>query len=86
MNCQNFLRGIVIISLVIAICTLLGCSEMDNPSQDVMDDDKTNLAGRVIDTNGAPIPQLALFAEYIKTTQLTVLGLEILENLPKKLV
>ncbi len=67
MSRQNFLPGIVMISLVIAICTLLGCSEMDNPSRDVMDDDKTILAGRVIDTNGAPVPQLALFAEYIKT-------------------
>ena len=67
MGRQNFLPGIVMISLVIAICTLLGCSEMDNPSRDVMDDDKTILAGRVIDTNGAPVPQLALFAEYIKT-------------------
>ena len=67
MSRQNFLYEIVVIFLVIAICTLLGCSEMDNPSRDVMDDNKTILVGHVIDTNGDPVPQLALFAEYIET-------------------
>lgn len=64
---QNVLRRMVMISLVITICALWGCSEMDNPSQDRIDDDETILAGRVIDMNGDPVPQLALFAEYIKT-------------------
>ena len=67
MSLKMLLRRMVMISLVITICALWGCSEMDNPSQDRIDDDETILAGRVIDMNGDPVPQLALFAEYIKT-------------------
>lgn len=67
MRRQNFLRRIVMMSFVVAVCALLGCGEMDNPSQSMIDDDETILTGHVVDTNGDPVPQLTLFAEYIKT-------------------
>ena len=64
---SRLLHEIVVISFVIAICLLLGCSETDSLSQNMMDDAETTLAGRVVDTNGDPVPQLALFTEYIET-------------------
>ena len=67
MSCRNLLHRIVIIFLVIATCVLLGCEEMDTPSQNMMGDDKTTLAGRVVDTDGDPVPELTLFVEYIKS-------------------
>ena len=65
MSRRNLLHRIAVLCLVSAICIGQGCSEMDNPSQDMMDDDKMTLAGRVIDTDRNSVSELALFVEYI---------------------
>ena len=53
MNCQNFLRRIVIISLVIATCVLLGCGE-------TIEIDRASFSGRVVDEAGNPVVGLTL--------------------------
>ena len=65
MSCQNFLYEIVVISFVIAICTLLGCGETEDTSSlalsdTVIDGDTASFSGRVVDENGNPVAGLAL--------------------------
>ena len=65
MSCQNFLHEIVVISFVIAICTLLGCGETKDTSslalsETVIDGDTASFSGRVVDENGNPVAGLAL--------------------------
>ena len=66
MGRQNVLRRMVMISLVITICALLGCGETNNPTQDVTNGDMAVFAGRVVDIGGEPIAQLSLFMQYIQ--------------------
>lgn len=65
MSCQNFLHEIVLISFVIAICTLLGCGETEDKSslalsETVIDGDTASFSGSVVDENGNPVAGLAL--------------------------
>ncbi len=65
MSCQNFLHEIVLISFVIAICTLLGCGETEDTSslalsETVIDGDTASFSGRVVDENGNLVAGLAL--------------------------
>ena len=61
MSCRNFLHKIVVISFVIAICTLLGCGETEYASPfKPSEDDTAVFSGRVVDENGYPVANLAL--------------------------
>lgn len=61
MNCRNFLHEIVLISFVIAICTLLGCGEGEYASPFKSSEEGTAVfSGRVVDENGDPVADLAL--------------------------
>ena len=61
MSCRNILRRIVVISFVIAMCTLLGCGETKYTSPFAPSEDDTAIfSGRVVDENGDPVADLAL--------------------------
>jgi hypothetical protein len=59
--------SVLALFLVIAVYTLQGCGEMDNPSQGMSDGDMAAFAGRVVDTDGRPVAQLSLFMQYIRS-------------------
>ena len=68
MSRQNSLREIVVISFVIAICTLLGCGETEDTSsamlsETAMGGDTTSFSGRVVDGDGDPVAGLALIIQ-----------------------
>lgn len=61
MNRRNFLHEIVVISLAIAIWTLLGCGDTEYASPfKPSEDDTTVFSGRVVDESGNPVVDLAL--------------------------
>lgn len=61
MSCRNFLHEIVLISFVIAICTLQGCGETEYASPFKPSEDGTAVfSGRVVDENGDPVAELTL--------------------------
>ena len=65
MSRQNFLRRIMMISLVIAICTLLGCGETEDTSSAALSETAVggniaSFSGRVVDEAGNPVIGLAL--------------------------
>ena len=65
MSCRNFLHEIVLIFVVIAICTLLGCGETEDTSslalsETIIDGDTASFSGRVVDEDGNPVAGLAL--------------------------
>ena len=65
MSCRNFLHEIVLISVVIAICTLLGCGETEDTSslalsETIIDGDTASFSGRVVDEDGNPVAGLTL--------------------------
>ena len=76
MSCQNFLHEIMVISFVIAICTLLGCGETEDTSslalsETVIDGDTASFSGRVVDENGNPVAGLALVIQSRETNNET---------------
>ena len=76
MSCQNFLHKIVLISFVIAICTLLGCGETEDTSslalsETVIDGDTASFSGRVVDENGNPVAGLVLVIQSRETNNET---------------
>ena len=66
MNRRNYLHRMVVIPLAITVYALLGCSEMDDPSQDITQTDMATFAGYVVDTEGEPVAKLSLFMQYIR--------------------
>ena len=62
MNCRNYLREIVVIFFVIAMCALLSCGESEYASPfKPSADDTAVFSGRVIDEkSGDPVAALAL--------------------------
>lgn len=71
MSRQNSLREIVVISFVIAICTLLGCGETEDTSsamlsETAMGGDTTRFSGRVVDEAGNPVAGLALVIQSLE--------------------
>lgn len=60
-------RSVLILFLVIAVYTLQGCGEIDNPFQNMADGNMAAFVGRVVDTDGKPVAQLLVFMQYIKS-------------------
>ena len=61
MSCLNILQRVIVISLAIAICPLLGCGDAEYESPfSVVEGDGAIFSGRVVDEKGAPVEGLLL--------------------------